>query len=134
MAVTITSLIQKNKKSFDEEFLIESLCLSYILINKALKQIIKNDLQEDVMNQKTKTSYLITHIKKEILSNPNIKASISKKAIKDIVLFISLYKEIFKELKFQYPEKKIKVTAQLGINCISMLNTSLVKIKNNAVS
>lgn len=133
MAVTITSLIQKNKKSFDEDFLIESLCLSYILINKALKQIIKNDLQEDIMNQKTKTAYLIAHIKKEILNNPNIKASISKKAMKDIVLFVSLYKEIFKELKFQYPEKKIKDTAQLGINCISMLNTSLVKIKNNAV-
>ena len=134
MAVTITSLIQKNKKSFDEEFLIESLSLSYILINKALKQIIKNDLQEEVVNQKTKTSSLIVRIKKEILKNPNIKASISKKAMKDIVLFINLYKEIFKELKFQYPEKKIKDTAQLGINCISMLNTSLVKIKNNAVS
>lgn len=134
MAVTITSLIQKNKKSFDEEFLIESLSLSYILINKALKQIIKNDLQQEVVNQKTKTSSLIVRIKKEILKNPNIKASISKKAMKDIVLFINLYKEIFKELKFQYPEKKIKDTAQLGINCISMLNTSLVKIKNNAVS
>ena len=52
------------------------------------------------MNQKTKTAYLIAHIKKEILNNPNIKASISKKAMKDIVLFVSLYKEIFKELKF----------------------------------
>ena len=103
MAVTITSLIQKNKKSFDEEFLIESLSLSYILINKALNQIIKNDLQEEVVNQKTKTSNLIIRIKKEILKNPNIKASISKKAMKDIVLFINLYKEIFKELKFQYP-------------------------------
>lgn len=134
MATTITSLIQKNKKAYDEGFLIESLSLSYILINKALKQIIKNDLQQEVLNQKTKTSFLLSYIRKELHNNPNVKASISKKAMKDIKHFVTLYKEIFKELRFQYPEKKIKDTAHLGINCISMLNTSLVKIKNNAIS
>jgi hypothetical protein len=58
---------------------------------------------------------------------------VSKKLIKDIELFIILYKMISKELKYQYPEKKISETAQLGINCIVILNTSLVKIKNNKV-
>ena len=40
---------------------------------------------------------------------------------------------INKEIKYQYPEKKITETAQLGINCIVMLNTSLLKIKSNKV-
>lgn len=133
MAVTITFLIQKNKKAFDDGYLIESLGLTYILINKALKQIIKNDLKQNVISPKAKTSILITHVKKELINNPSVKSSVSKKAMKDISLFISLYKDVFKELKYQYPEKKISDTAQLGINCISMLNTSLIKIKNNTV-
>jgi hypothetical protein len=48
-------------------------------------------------------------------------------------LFSDLYKSIYKELKFQYPEKKIIDTAKLGIDCIIILNTCLVKIKNNKV-
>lgn len=64
---------------------------------------------------------------------PGLKAKLPKKVIKEIELFISLYKTINQELKFQYPEKKIIETAQLGINCIVILNTGLVKIKNNKV-
>jgi hypothetical protein len=125
--------LDKNKKSFDNKFFIESINLSYILTNKALKQIVKDELNQEVIEQKIKTSNLINHIKKEFVTNPALKSKLSKKVVKDIELFIKLYKAIGKELKYQYPEKKITETAQLGINCIVILNTSLVKIKNNAV-
>jgi len=131
MAVTIKQLIDKNKLAFDQFFYVESINLSYILINKALKQIIKDELNQEVIEQKIKTSNLITHIKKTFDINPGLKTKLSKKALKDIILFVELYKAIGKELKYQYPEKKISDTAQLGINCIVMLNTSLLKIKNN---
>lgn len=133
MAVTIKQLIEKNKKGFDNGYFIESINLSYILINKALKQIVKDELKQEVIEQKIKTSNLISHIKKELNTNPALKSKIAKKVIKDIELFIDLYKSIAKELKYQYPEKKITETAQLGINCIVILNTSLLKIKNNKV-
>lgn len=134
MATTIKSLIDKNKNAFDHLFYIESLNLSYILINKALKQIIKDELKQEIIDSKIKTSNLISYIKKAHITNPAIKLKVSKKAMKDIELFVSLYKSIGKELKFQYPEKKITETAQLGINCIVILNTSLLKIKNNKIS
>lgn len=133
MATTIKQLIEKNKKAYDNGYLIESINLSYILINKALKQIVKEELKQEVIENKIKTSNLITHIRKEFLSNPNLKSKLSKKVIKDIELFIDLYKSISKELKYQYPEKKIIETSLLGINCIVILNTSLLKIKNNKV-
>ena len=131
MATTIKQLLDKNKKAFDNAYYVETLSLSYILINKALKQIIKDELPQEIIDQKTKTSSLIKFIKKEIISNPTIKTKLTKKVIKDMELFITLYKAIGKELKYQYPEKKISDTAHLGINCIVILNTSLVKIKNN---
>lgn len=52
MATTIQQLIQKNKKAFDEKFYIESICLTYILINKAIKQLVKEELQEELSEQK----------------------------------------------------------------------------------
>ncbi len=133
MAITIKQLIDKNKKAFDDGCFIESINLSYILLNKALKQIVKEELKQEVIEQKIKTSNIIKHIKKEFVSNPTLKTKLSKKVVKDIELFIELYKSIGKELKYQYPEKKISETSQLGINCIVILNTSLVKIKNNKV-
>lgn len=131
MALTIKQLIEKNKKAFDSNHLIESINLSYILINKALKQIVKDDLRHEVIDTKIKTTLLIKFIKKHLKPNPEIKIKLSGKAMKDIELFVELYKSINKELKYQYPEKKIAETAQHGINCIVILNTSLVKIKNN---
>lgn len=133
MAITIKQLLDKNKSSFDNGFFIETLSLSYILINKALKQIVKEDLKLQVIDQKIKTGNLISLIKKNIDTNPVLKKKVSKKVIKDIKLFSDLYKSIHKELKFQYPEKKIQDSAKLGIDCIIILNTCLVKIKNNKV-
>jgi len=133
MATTIKQLIDKNKNAFDNKYFIESLNLSFVSINKALKQIIKDELKQETIEIKIKTSNLIHHIKKEFLTNPLLKTKLSKKVIKDIELFIDLHKSINKELKYQYPEKKINETAQLGINCIIILNTSLLKIKNNKV-
>ena len=51
MAVTIKQLIEKNKKAFDNSYFIESINLSYILINKVLKKIVKDDLMLDVIDQ-----------------------------------------------------------------------------------
>lgn len=133
MAITVKYLIDKNKTSFDNGYFIESINLSYILLNKALKQIVKDELKQELIEQKIKTSNLIRYIKKEFVSNPALKTKLSKKVVKDIELFIDLYKTILKELKYQYPEKKIIDTAQLGINCIVILNTSLIKIKNNKI-
>lgn len=134
MAVTIKQLIDKNKSAYDNSYFIESINLSYILINKALKQIVKDDLHQEMLDSKIKTSNLINHIKKEIIKTPDFKSKVSKKLIKDLGLFVDLYKTISKELKYQYPEKKITDTAQLGINCIVILNTTLLKIKNNKAS
>ena len=63
MAVTIKQLIDKNKKAFDDKHFIESINLSYILVNKALKQIVKDEFKQEVIEQKIKTSNLINHIK-----------------------------------------------------------------------
>lgn len=133
MATTIQQLIRKNKKAFDDKFYIESICLTYILINKAIKQLVKDELQEELNGQKIKTTLLLKFIKKHHLQVPGLKAKLPKKVIKEIELFISLYKIINQELKFQYPEKKIIETAQHGLNCIVILNHNLVKIKNNKV-
>lgn len=133
MAITVKQLMQKNKDAFDQKYFIESISLTYILINKAIKQIVKEELQQELMDQKIKTSFLLRFIKKNHLEVPGLKTKMPKKIIKDISHFIKLYKEINRELKFQMPEKKIQDTAQLGINCVVMLNTSLVKIKNNKI-
>lgn len=134
MAATIKLLMNNNKKAFDSHYYIESMHLSLILINKALKQIVKDELKQELVDQKIKTSNLLSFIKKEHQINPDLKTKLSKKVIKDIALFLSLYKSIHKELKYQFPERKIFETAQLGINCIVILNTSLIKIKNNSVN
>ena len=133
MAVTIKTLIDKNNSAYNAKFFIESLSLSYILINKALKQIVKDEFDIELIDQKIKTVDLVGQLKKELAAHPTLKSKVSKKLVKDISLFLDLYKLLHKELKFQFPEKKIQDAATLGINCIIILNTSLVKIKNNKV-
>lgn len=133
MPATIKQLIDRNKVAFDNNYFIESIHLSYVLLNKALKHVVKNELKQTTIENKIKFSVLIENIKREFESNSNLKTKLSKKVVKDIELFIELYKSINKELKYQYPEKKITETAQLGINCLIVLNTSLIKIKHNKV-
>jgi hypothetical protein len=133
MAITIKTLIDKNKTAYDSKYYIESLSLSYILINKALKHLFKDEFKVEEIDQKIKTEDLISKLKKESVKNQNLKIKLTKTLLKDIELFLILYKLLHKELKFQFPEKKIQDTATLGINCIIILNTSLVKIKNNPV-
>ena len=132
MAITIKYLIDQNKKAYDSKYYIESLSLSYILINKALKQIVKDEFNVVAIDQKIKTNSLVSQIKKEQALNIALKTKVTKKVIKDIELFLELYKILHKELKYQFPEKKIEDAAKLGIQCIIILNTSLVKIKNNS--
>lgn len=109
MAVTIKALIDKNKMAYDAKFFIESLSLSYILINKALKQIVKDEFQTEQIDQKIKTTELVSLLKKEVVKNQNLKIKLTKTLLKDIELFLILYKLLHKELKFQFPEKKYRI-------------------------
>ena len=95
---------------------------------------VKDEFNIELIDQKVKTSSLVTQIKKELALNPSLKSKVTNKVLNDIGLFLNLYKILHKELKFQFPEKKIEDAATLGINCIIILNTSLIKIKNNKIS
>ena len=52
--MTIKQLIDNNKKAFDDNYFIESINLSYILLNKALKQIVKDELKQEDIKKKIK--------------------------------------------------------------------------------
>ncbi len=131
MSPALKHLVTKNKLAFDSKFYIESLSLSYILINKELKELVKKDLPPDTLELRIKTTDLIKIIKKELNDNPGLKAKLSKKVLKEVIHFNKLYKEVYREVKFQYSEKKIFETAKLGIDCVAMLHTNIMKVKNN---
>jgi hypothetical protein len=97
------------------------------------KNMSDHEIDKYITAKKIKTVDLVGQLKKELAAHPTLKSKVSKKLVKDISLFLDLYKLLHKELKFQFPEKKIQDAATLGINCIIILNTSLVKIKNNKV-
>ena len=78
MAVTIKTLIDKNKSAYDAKFFIESLSLSYTLINKALKQIVKDEFDIELIDQKIKTADLVSQLKKELDTHPTLKSKVSK--------------------------------------------------------
>ncbi len=131
MSPALKQLVTRNKLAFDSKFYIESLSLSYILINKELKELVKKDLPVDALEVKIKTTDLIKIIKKELKENSILKAKLSKKVFNEVIHFNRLYKDVYKELKFQYSEKKIFETAKLGIDCVAMLHTNILKAKHN---
>lgn len=112
-------------------YFIESMHLSHVLINKALKQVIKEEYEKFKINGKYKMSQLTKVLEEAYAVNPGIKKKLKKNVFNEMMLFNEHFKEVSKELKFQYPENKIKATASLGIRVTAMLNATLSRIRNN---
>ncbi len=132
MSYTVQHLIQKNKEAYDKACLIESLYMSHILINKALKQVIKEEYTQFKTTGRYKISQLIKVLEEAYKVSPRIKVKLRKNVFNEIILFNDQFKTVSKELRFQYPESKIKTAATLGIKVTVMLNTTLSRIKNNS--
>lgn len=130
MALSIKELIQKNKNAHKQHFYIESVYLSYNLIGKVLRQALS---EEKVANEvaKAKLSEYIKAAKAHYVKSPMFTKKIKKSVLKTISDFNNDFKTVNKELKYQYPELKLKVASQKGINALVLLHTSLVKLKSN---
>lgn len=131
MSPIFQKLIDKNKEAMKSHFYIESMYLSHILINKSLKQIIKEEKPDFSTTGTYKLAELIKELETLYIESPNIKKKFKKSAFKEVKLFNDHFKSIVKELKFQYPETKIKNISQLGFKVLTMLNTSMVKNRQN---
>jgi len=130
-AITIPSLIEQNKDAYEKSHFIESIYLSQILINKALKQVIKEEYPDFKMNGRYKVPQLIKVLSDAYKTSPAMKVKLKKVVFREIELFSDHFKSVTKELKFQYPESKIKLAAALGMKTTAMLNTTLLRIRNN---
>lgn len=127
---TVKQLIDKNKKAFKDQFFVESLGLSYILIIRALKQI-TNEEGITMQEPQAKLSAYIKVLKVHYNARPQFKKKLKKDIYRHIVQFNNDHKVITKELKYQYPEVKIRNTARSGFQIVIKLNTTLIKLKNN---
>ena len=130
MALSIKDLIQKNRNAHKQHFYIESVYLSYNLIGKVLRQAL---VEEKILaaNNKAKLSQYIKSVKLHYVKSPAFSRKIKKSVLKTINDFNRDFKIVNKELKYQYPELKLKHTSQKGINALVLLHTSLVKLKSN---
>jgi hypothetical protein len=130
MAITIKDLLQKNKNAHKQHFYIESVYLSYNLMSKVLRRfVIEEKLTAE--HPKAKLSDYIKAIRPQYENSPAFGKKLKKAAFKAICDFNSDFKSLNKELKYQYPEVKLKHASQKGINALVQLNTSIVKLKNN---
>ncbi len=129
---TIKQLVDKNKKAYDSQFYVESISLSYILIIRALRQITKEE-KINIHSAQAKLNEFTKRLKAHYNKKPLFKKKLKKDIYRHIVQFSSDYKLVTKELKFQYPEIKLKNTAKSGIQIIIKLNTTLIKLKNNTL-
>lgn len=130
MALSIKELIEKNKNAFKHQYYIESTNLSYGLITKALKQIISEEKLNTVVTR-MKLSDCIKVFKQHYSTSPTFKKKLKKKVYKNICEFNEDYKMVTKELKYQYPELKLKHTSKRGIDIMVNLNTTLIKLRSN---
>ncbi|HWY12764.1 MAG TPA: hypothetical protein VN026_15630 [Bacteroidia bacterium] len=130
MALSIKELIQKNRSAHKQHFYIESVYLSYNLIGKVLRQIL---MEEKILNKggKAKLSAYIKTVKSHYTASPAFRRKMKKSVFKTINEFSVDFKTVNKELKYQYPELKLKATSQKGINALVLLHTSVVKLKSN---
>ena len=130
MALSIKELIEKNKSAYKHQYYIESVNLSYGLITKALKQIISEEkIQADV--SRMKLSDCIKVFKQHYAASPEFKKKLKKNVYRNICEFNTDYKAVNRELKYQYPELKLKHASKRGMEIMVNLNTSLVKIRSN---
>jgi len=130
MALQIKDLINRNKSAYKHQYYIESVSLSYTLISKVLKQIIA---EEKISNQasRLKLSDCLKLIKPQYDKNPLFTKRLKKSTYKRIAEFNQEHKIIMKELKYQYPDLKLRNASKKGLDTIVLLNTSLIKIKAN---
>jgi hypothetical protein len=130
MALTIKELILKNKNAHKQHFYIESVYLSYNLIGKVLRQAL---IEEKIFNAKSKAKLneYIKTVKDQYGKSPNFQRKIKRSVLKTVSEFNTDFKTVNKELKYQYPELKLKHASQKGINALVLLHTSLVKLKSN---
>ncbi|MBS1634906.1 MAG: hypothetical protein JST26_03220 [Bacteroidetes bacterium] len=131
MSAIVPTLIEKNKEAYSKAFYIESIYLSHLLVNKALKQIIKEEYADFKTTGKYKNSKLVKALEEAYKVSPAMKSKLKKQVFNEITLFNEHFKSVLKELKYQYPETKIKLTASQGMKVIAMLNTTLSRIRNN---
>lgn len=130
MALTIKHLIEKNKNAYKHHYYIESVNLSYGLITKALKQIISEEkIATD--NKRMKLSDCIKVFKEHYSKSPVFKKKLKRSVYKNICEFNTDHKFLNKELKYQYPELKLKHASKRGMEIMVNLNTTLVKIRSN---
>ena len=127
---TVKQLLDKNKKAYEGQFYVESLNLSYILIIRALKQI-TNEEKISIPNPQAKLNEFAKRLKSHYSKAPQFKKKLKKDIYRHIVQFNSDHKIVTKELKYQYPEIKLRNTARSGIQIVVKLNTTLIKLKNN---
>lgn len=127
---TIKQLLDKNKKAYENQFFVESLSLSYILIIRALKQI-ANEEGISIHDPHAKLGDLAKKLKSHYNKVPLFKKKLKKEIYHHIVQFSIDHKIVTKELKYQYPEIKLRNTARSGIQIVIKLNTTLIKLKNN---
>lgn len=130
MALSIKELIEKNKNAYKDQYYIESVNLSYGLITKALRQIISEEKIGSEVSR-MKLSDCIKIFKQHYNTSPEFKKKLKKNVYRNICEFNADYKLLNKELKFQYPEVKLKNTSKRGMEIMVNLNTSLVKIRSN---
>lgn len=130
MALSVKELIEKNKNAHKQHFYIESVYLSYNLIGKVLRHLLS---EEKLLSAKSKTklSDYIKTIKLHHSTNPVFNKKLKKSALKTITEFNTEFKIVNKELKYQYPEIKLKEASQKGINALVLLHTTVVKLKSN---
>ena len=130
MALTIKDLIQKNKTAHKQHFYIESVYLSYNLLGKVLRQVL---LEEKLLGSKgkAKLSEYIKAVKTQYDVSPAFSQKIKRSVLKTISDFNNDFKIVNKELKYQYPELKLKHTSQKGINALVLLHTTIIKLKSN---
>src|SRR5688572_19516369 len=117
MALTIKQLIEKNKLAYKSQFYIESIYISRTLTTRALKQII-SDEDIAIKQQKVKLGDCIKILKSRYQQSPLLSKKLKRSVYKDICSFNSDYKLLSKELKYQFPDTKLKHTAKRGIDII----------------
>ena len=130
MALSIKDLIDKNRNAHKQHFYIESVYLSYNLIGKVLRQTLIEE-KIKVETGKAKLSNYVKAAKSHYTVSPAFSRKLKKSVLRSINDFNMNFKTVNKELKYQYPELKLKHTSQKGINALVLLHTSLVKLKSN---
>jgi hypothetical protein len=130
MALSIKDLIEKNRNAHKQQFYIESVYLSYNLIGKVLRQTLTEE-KINLNKGKAKLSDYIKAAKSHHNSSLTFNRKLKKSVLNSINDFNIDFKILNKELKYQYPEIKLKNTSQKGLNALVLLHTSLVKLKSN---